>query len=205
MTPSRKEEEDQEGGIEDTVSSYSASWDKLWKIFSTKVAKLSSITSLYDYSFRDILYKGSISSIYLASKRINNILSSVSPDDSSHDLFTIKVLSKNFSSEDDDRVARIENELSILEKVKADCVCYCRIRESFESRSHVFIVMDYEPFGDCQSLLERLQYKLPEDIARGFLAEVSYALKYVILSVFFSLHPHLYVPMRTLVCKLTVS
>jgi len=100
-------------------------------------------------SFLDVLHKGDLTTVYLAKRKKS--------EDDDHERYAIKVVSK-LDAVQASMAKRISLERKIMTKASRYPDYFCRLRCSFTTNEHLFIVMDYEPVGDCLHLLEHLQY-----------------------------------------------
>ena len=107
------------------------------------------ILFLYDYTtkrFLDVIYKGQFTKVYLAKRN----------DEQKKDKYVVKVYSK-VDVKSTILSKRIMLERKIMARASKYPEYFSRLRCSFSTNEHLFVVMDYEPFGDCLSLLQRLQ------------------------------------------------
>ena len=131
-----------------------------------KYKKLIKLLELTDYTFIDILHKGMMSSVYLAERRTKT------------HKYAVKVISKsdvNVSKTEE----RVKRECQIMQRTRKHADFFTFLRNAFSTNEHYFLVMDYEPVGDCFSLLQRLQICLPQTIAPGFIGEICFAIQHM--------------------------
>jgi hypothetical protein len=137
------------------------------KMLSTMCKKLNKLMRLTDYTFTDVLHRGVFTSVYQAERRDDKTLN-----------YAIKVITKSISA-----ITKLEErvrlECKILQRTRKYPDYFTSLYHAFATEEHYFLVMDYEPVGDCLSLLTRLQMGIPEDMVGKFIAEVSYAIQFM--------------------------
>ncbi|KAJ2519902.1 rim15, signal transduction response regulator [Coemansia sp. RSA 1939] len=113
--------------------------------------------SINDFTLLKPISKGAYGSVYLAKKRTTG------------EYYAIKVLRKA------DMIAK--NQISNVKAERAIMMAQTgspfvvRLLYTFQSRTNLYLVMEYLNGGDCASLLKSIG-TLPEDWARQYLAEV---------------------------------
>ena len=73
-------------------------------------------------------------------------------------------------------VNRVKRERNILSATSKHPDMFVMLHAAFQTRSHLFLVMDFAQGGDCLSLIGHLG-KVPEACARTIVAEVMLAVK----------------------------
>lgn len=119
------------------------------------------------YIFWDILGEGAFGNVYLASPKF-------SPEKQ----YAIKVQSKEFII-CKNMIPYIMNEKDVLSVL--DHPFIIKLRMAFQSKTKLFMVMDYAEGGDLKGYLSRVQ-KLDEDVAKIYIAQIILAIE--------SLHDH---------------
>lgn len=78
------------------------------------------------------------------------------------------------------QVHRIKTEREVL--ALSECPFVVKLFYSFQSRAHLYLVMEFVNSGDLYSLLKNVGY-LEEDTAITYVAEISVALEYLHLTL----------------------
>ena len=122
-----------------------------------------SLPSIKDYDIIKPISKGAFGSVYLGKKK------------STGDYFAIKVLKKA------DMVAKnqamnVKSERIILTQLDSPYVV--KLYSTFQSRNHIYLVMEYLRGGDCAALLKSVG-QLDEDWARQYISEVVEGLEFL--------------------------
>ena len=115
-----------------------------------------SMPSIKDYEIVKPISKGAFGSVYLAKKKVTG------------DYFAIKVL-KKADMIAKNQVTNIRAERMILTQLDSPYVV--KLFYSFQSRNHLYLVMEYLNGGDCASLLKAVGC-LDEKWARQYVAEM---------------------------------
>ncbi|DBA04979.1 TPA: hypothetical protein N0F65_006981 [Lagenidium giganteum] len=119
--------------------------------------------SIRDFDILKPISKGAYGKVYLARKKTTG------------DQYAIKVLAKEHVLRKK-QIQHIETERDILVNVESPFVV--KLFWTFQSRSNLFLVMEYLPGGDFMSLLECI-VQLEEQVARIYIAEVALALNHL--------------------------
>ena len=161
---------------EKTVKIYSNIIDVVSKLMVEKASKASNVMSLYDYVFKRKIYESSVNKtkVYLAETRNVGDPSR----NTTEKQFVIKVVDRK-NEQDGQYSERFLREREVLYALKNHSEYFCHLHDSFTTNGHLYLVLNYEPVGDALSLLSSLQITLDESTARGFLAQICYALKYL--------------------------
>jgi serine/threonine protein kinase len=147
--------------------------EKLLKTFDSKKTKLMHLLSLSDYEFLNIVGVGQFSKLYLAGRNNHK-------GKKSERRYVIKVISKaDFKDVNVQKQIDPIQEQKIMNSIRQYGNYFCEMHSSFMTKAHFFLVLEYEPVGDIQSLLEYFKKTLPETMAIGFIYEVCFALKHL--------------------------
>ncbi|KAI7904067.1 kinase-like domain-containing protein [Cokeromyces recurvatus] len=119
--------------------------------------------SLHDFEIKQTVGTGSSARVHLAKSRNNN------------KYYAIKAINKK-DLITKRQLEHANNERTILEKVSHPFLV--KLWGSFQTESHVFLVMDYIPGGELFRLI-RKKKRLTEDEAKFYAAEVTLALEYL--------------------------
>nr|KAJ3418663.1 hypothetical protein HK105_008006 [Polyrhizophydium stewartii] len=122
-----------------------------------------SIPSIKDYEIIKPISKGAFGSVYLAKKRVTG------------DYFAIKVIRKA-DMVAKNQVMNIKSERMILTQLDSPYVV--KVYFSFQSKEHIYLVMEYLNGGDCAALLKNFG-QLDEAWTRQYIAEVVLGLEFL--------------------------
>ena len=122
-----------------------------------------SLPSIKDYEIIKPISKGAFGSVFLAKKKISG------------QYYAIKVLRKS------DMVAKnqamnIKSERTILTQLDSPYVV--KLFSTFQSKNHIYLVMEYLNGGDCAALLKSLG-QLDEDWAKQYITEMVQGLEFL--------------------------
>ncbi len=159
---------------EKTVKIYLDIIDVVGKLMIEKASKASNVMSLCDYVFKRRIYVSSNTNIYLA-----KIRTASDPSEKPNEKqYVIKVIG-NENELNNEYSEKVLKERKILHVLKNQSDYFCHLYDSFTTNGYLYLVLNHEPFGDALSLLTSLQCTLNEDTARGFLAQICFALKHL--------------------------
>lgn len=113
--------------------------------------------SIKDYEIIKPISKGAFGHVYLARKRISG------------EYVAIKVLKKSDMIAKN-QVTNIKSERAIM-MAQSDSPYVAKLFSTFQTKSYLFLVMEYLIGGDCASLLKMLG-SLPESWAKRYIAEI---------------------------------
>lgn len=119
--------------------------------------------SIRDFAIVKPISKGAFGSVFLAKKK------------NTGDYYAIKVLKKT-DMVAKNQITNIKAERKILSSIDSPFVvklCY-----SFQSKNHLFLVLEYLNGGDCSALIQSVGY-LDEKCAKQYVAEIVLALEYL--------------------------
>ena len=119
--------------------------------------------TIKDYSIVKPISKGAYGSVYLAQKKVNG------------DYYAIKVL-KKADMIAKNQVTNVRAERLILTQLDSPYVV--RLYYSFQSKHHLYLVMEYLNGGDCASLLKAVG-SLDEKWARQYVSEMVLGLEFL--------------------------
>jgi hypothetical protein len=122
-----------------------------------------SMPSIKDYEIVKPISKGAFGSVYLAKKKVTG------------DYFAIKVL-KKADMIAKNQVTNIRAERMILTQLDSPYVV--KLFYSFQSRNHLYLVMEYLNGGDCASLLKAVGC-LDEKWAKQYVAEMILGIEFL--------------------------
>ena len=160
---------------EETIKTYLNIVDAVGKLMVEKASKVSNVVALSDYVFKNKIYEGRSTRIYTAGLRITDSSSNIMDDDK----FVIKVINRADEQKSQCSEEQILKERNILHRLKIQPNYFCHLHDSFMTTNHLYLVLNFEPIGDALSLLKSMQCTLQESHARGFLAQICSALKYL--------------------------
>ncbi|KAJ2206894.1 rim15, signal transduction response regulator, partial [Coemansia sp. RSA 518] len=115
------------------------------------------VPSIHDFDLLKPISKGAYGSVYLAKKR------------STCTYYAIKIL-KKADMIAKNQIGNVRAERAIM-MAQTGSPFVVRLLYTFQSRSNLYLVMEYLNGGDCAALLKAIGV-LPEDWARQYLAEV---------------------------------
>ncbi|KAI8918021.1 kinase-like domain-containing protein, partial [Entophlyctis helioformis] len=121
------------------------------------------LPSIKDYEIIKPISKGAFGSVYLAKKRVTG------------DYFAIKVIRKA-DMVAKNQVMNIKSERMILTQLDSPFVV--KLYYSFQSKEHIYLVMEYLNGGDCAALLKNMG-QLDETWARQYICEVVLGLEFL--------------------------
>lgn len=121
------------------------------------------VPSIRDYEIVKPISKGAFGSVYLARKKVTG------------DYYAVKVL-KKADMIAKNQVTNIKAERMILTQLDSPYVV--KLYYSFQSRNHLYLVMEYLNGGDCASLLKAVGC-LDEKWARQYVSEMTLGLEFL--------------------------
>jgi serine/threonine protein kinase len=95
-------------------------------------------------------------------------------DERSHTFFAAKVIKRDGGLR---RLSSFLRERNIL-ALSSSCPFVSKLYYSFATASHLFLIMEFLPGGDCFSLLQR-QGRLPLELAKHYAAELVLAISHL--------------------------
>ncbi|KAJ8329641.1 rim15, signal transduction response regulator [Batrachochytrium dendrobatidis] len=121
------------------------------------------IPSIKDYEIIKPISKGAFGSVYLAKKRVTG------------DYFAIKAI-KKADMVAKNQVMNIKSERMILTQLDSPYVV--KLYYSFQSKEHIYLVMEFLNGGDCAALLKNMG-QLDETWAKQYISEVVLGLEFL--------------------------
>ena len=121
-------------------------------------------SSIKDFDIIKPISKGAFGSVFLAKKKVTG------------DYYAIKVLRKaDMISKN--QITNVKAERMILMK-QAESPFVVKLYYTFQSKDNLYLVMEYLNGGDCAALIKAIG-SLPEEWAKGYVAEVVLGLEYL--------------------------
>ncbi|KAL0221865.1 hypothetical protein RCL1_001719 [Eukaryota sp. TZLM3-RCL] len=130
---------------------------------STSSPAAKNVPIISDFELLKPISRGAFGRVFLARKKRTG------------DLYAMKVLKKDDMIRKN-QVSRVQNERNILSIT--DCPFLIKCYWTFQSQRHLYMVMEYVSGGDLDSLLNNVG-RLPEHVARRYIAEVVISLDYL--------------------------
>ncbi|KAJ2588255.1 rim15, signal transduction response regulator, partial [Coemansia sp. RSA 1797] len=127
------------------------------RLVSDELMATPTVPSIHDFDLLKPISKGAYGSVYLAKKR------------STCTYYAIKIL-KKADMIAKNQIGNVRAERAIM-MAQTGSPFVVRLLYTFQSRSNLYLVMEYLNGGDCAALLKAIGV-LPEDWARQYLAEV---------------------------------
>ncbi|KAJ2502968.1 rim15, signal transduction response regulator [Coemansia sp. RSA 1972] len=127
------------------------------RLVSDELMATPTVPSIHDFDLLKPISKGAYGSVYLAKKR------------STCTYYAIKIL-KKADMIAKNQIGNVRAERAIM-MAQTGSPFVVRLLYTFQSRSNLYLVMEYLNGGDCAALLKAIGV-LPEDWARHYLAEV---------------------------------